>query len=206
MKIKEILNLKNKNKSTLIGGIVLFMVVGLLAVVMSKNFSAFNSNSKKKDTPYIVPALTKVYTNSQYGFSLNMPDDFVVREMNIGDTLTIIFENSTANGDGGEKREQGGIQMQISKFSDADIKTIQGVKTLDADFIKANIPDMRIENDQSVEIGSGYKGVAFTSDNEEFDGDSREVWFVFRNNLYQISTYSRFDTLLQDMFATWKFN
>lgn len=36
-------------------------------------------------------------------------------------------------------------------------------------------------------------------------GASHEVWFVFRENLYQISTCARLDNLLQEMFSTWSF-
>ena len=64
---------------------------------------------------------------------------------------------------------------------------------------------MKVIDDQILEIGNNYKGVAFRSDNAAFDGDSREVWFVFKGNLFQISTYARLDPLLKAMFATWKF-
>ncbi len=44
------------------------------------------------------------------------------------------------------------------------------------------------------------------SDNPAFAGASREVWFVFNTNLYQISTYTEFDELLKGLFGTWQFN
>jgi hypothetical protein len=58
---------------------------------------------------------------------------------------------------------------------------------------------------QLVEVGPNYVGLAFKSDNQAFDGASREVWFVFRGNLYQISTYAWLDPLLQAIFKTWQF-
>jgi len=64
---------------------------------------------------------------------------------------------------------------------------------------------MQVTGVQPVEIGDDYTGVAFRSDNPAFGGASREVWFVFHGNLYQISTYEHLDSLLQTMFSTWKF-
>ena len=71
--------------------------------------------------------------------------------------------------------------------------------------IEKDIPDLLITDAQTVEIGDNYKGLAFKSDNSAFGGASREVWFVFRNNLYQISTYEKFDELLKKVFSTWVF-
>ena len=48
-------------------------------------------------------------------------------------------------------------------------------------------------------------GINFKSDNPTFDGDSREVWFVYKTNIYQISTYAHDDGLLQSELQTWTF-
>ncbi len=151
---------------------------------------ASQDDSPFKDLPpYVVPDLTKDYSNSNHGFSLKIPADFNVRESTLGGTDTIVFEN--------EKTE--GIQAVISPYED---KT---VKILTSDMIRSDIPDMDIRDVQEVEIGREHKGVAFKSDNEAFSGSSREVWFIFQGELYQISTYERFDGLLQKIFGTWKF-
>lgn len=129
------------------------------------------------------------YENKTYSFSLRTPKGFSVQELPTDETGadTVILQN--------EKGE--GIQIRISPFED--------IRALTADMVRENIPDMQISETETVAIGPEYTGVAFISDNEAFGGSSREVWFVYQGNLYQISTYARLDTLLKAMFATWKF-
>ena len=136
------------------------------------------------------PPLGPTYTNKAYRFSLQMPADYNIQELpnDEGEGQTITIQN--AKGDG--------VQILITKYPDAQ-------SVLTADDVRASIPDMRVVGEQPVEVGSEYTGVAFMSDNEAFAGASREVWFFFGDNLYQISTYARLDPLLQAMFGTWKF-
>jgi len=127
------------------------------------------------------------YKNTKYSFSLSLPKSFETRELSdeIGDYVLI------------ENGEGDGLQITISPFDD--------IKVLTAEMIRADIPDMKISEVQVIEIGDIHKGVAFLSDSPEFGGSSREVWFVFRGNLYQISTYARLDGLLKQVFMTWQF-
>lgn len=157
--------------------------------------------SSTNTAPYIVPPLTKKYENATYGFSLSIPEDFSIRESGIPDTNTpstneshtIVFENSKKAG------SNEGIQIVISPYDQ------KGVKKLTKEMIQSAIPDMNITDEQVLEIGNSYTGLAFKSDNDAFDGNSREVWFIYKDNLYQISTYSRLDDLLKGIFATWEF-
>jgi hypothetical protein len=147
------------------------------------------------NTPYNVPQLTQAYSNSQYNFSLMLPADFTVQEVPSSDTDnpqdTLLFQNSTGDG----------IQIVISPF---DEDTGSGY-VLTKDRILKDVPDLAITNEQAIQIGPNYQGLAFESNNDAFGGASREVWFVFKGNLYQISTYQRLDPLLKAIFATWKF-
>lgn len=192
----QIPNMKDKikNKKILAVGCIVILVVGLW-YYRNTIFDNVSNSSNMQET-YIVPALTKSYTNSVYKFSLQMPGDFTVRELLKEGGMVLVFENSRAEG----------IQVEISSFDESALSVEKGIKIFDTNFIQKNIEDMKIMESQSIEIGSGYRGVAFKSDNEAFDGASREVWFVFRGNLYQISTYERFDELLKKMFVTWSFN
>jgi len=146
--------------------------------------------------PYTVPPLGETYTNEQYHFSLTLPEGFSAREMapyaettpGQARSTTIVLEDTQANG----------IQITITPF-DEDLRVLTEVR------VRQDVPDMAITNVQPVEVGLNHTGLAFKSDNPAFSGASREVWFVFRGNLYQISTYERLDNLLKEIFATWKF-
>lgn len=139
---------------------------------------------------YTGAPLNADYRNSDFRFTIDMPEGFTAGELPADDagSQAIILQDGGGNG----------IQIYVTpNASDAT--------TLTADDIRASIPDMVIQSAEPVEIGNRYTGVAFLSDNEAFDGASREVWFYFRGNLYQISTYARLDGLLKAMFATWAF-
>ena len=140
---------------------------------------------------YSTVAMTKSYSNDQYKFSLDMPDTFAARQLPADDSgATTILMESTDRADG--------VQVIVSPFSE-DLHALTEAR------IHQDVPDMTISEPQPVEIGANYTGLAFKSDNDAFNGASREVWFVFRGNLYQISTYDRLDTLLKHIFATRKF-
>jgi hypothetical protein len=142
------------------------------------------------EVPYTGSPLTDEYKNDRFRFSLAIPEGYTVGELphdDVGGTPIII------------QNEQGeGIQIYI-------VPAEAGDKVLTIADIQANIPELQIEASEPVAIGADYQGVAFLSDNDAYGGASREVWFYFRGNLYQISTYAQLDTLLKAMFATWKF-
>lgn len=141
------------------------------------------------ESPYIVPPLVEPYSNSEYRFSLKMPEDFTVRQVADLDGAEIILLED-ANGQG--------IQILITPF-EGDLQVLTPER------IQEEIPDMQIIDSEPVEIGANHLGLAFKSDNEFFGGASREVWFVFRGALYQVSTYERLDDLLKQIFSTWQF-
>lgn len=140
-------------------------------------------------SPLNVP-LSKSYTNAAHNFSLNMPEGYSARELPADDSgvSTVVIENSSSDG----------VQIRMQPFSG-------DVRVLTADMVKADIPGIKMDDVQTVTIGADYQGIAFKSDNDAFNGDSREVWFVFRGTLYQISTYARLDPLLKGIFSTWRF-
>ncbi len=140
---------------------------------------------------YSTVLLTKPYQNDQLKFSLSIPGNFEARQLaDDGLGATTILLESTDRADG--------VQIIVSPFD-------EDLHELTAERIKLDVPGLAISDPQPVEIGENYKGLAFKSNNEAFDGASREVWFVFRGNLYQISTYDRLDPLLKKIFSTWKF-
>ncbi|MAF13679.1 MAG: hypothetical protein CMI53_02185, partial [Parcubacteria group bacterium] len=70
--------------------------------------------------------------------------------------------------------------------------------------VKRDLPNIIMEQLQEFLIGNGISGLAFISESESF-GTSREVWFVWDGNLFQISTYIESQDLLQEILRTWRF-
>jgi len=190
--------MKGRNASAVIVAVVV-VAVGIAAfmyggestsVVVPKFELTASTGAAATLPPYTVPPLANTYKNDEFRFSLSVPDGFTAREMEEeGATAkTIIMQDVNGNG----------IQILVTPFPDAP-------QDLTADMVKQDIPDMKVTDVQTVEIGANSRGIAFKSDNEAFGGASREVWFFFRGNLYQISTYAHLDPLMQAMFGTWKF-
>ncbi len=134
--------------------------------------------------------LTKSYTNRRFSFSINIPEGYSAQELlpDGNGAIPIVIQN-----------EQGeGIQILVTPNA-GDVRELTQAQIVDS------IPDLSVDAVETIEIGEEYRGVAFLSDNEAFDRKSREVWFYFRGNLYQISTYARLDGLLKAIFSTWRF-
>lgn len=168
--------------------IILVVIAGSIWALVSKKTLNFGGTA----TPNALIDPSGLYTNSTYRFTAKLPVGYSVREMSAsatsgGGSDTILFENNSGDG----------IQILVTPYTEA--------KDITKEIIKKDIPDMKIMDEQVVEVGLNHKGLAFKSDNQSFDGDSREVWFVFRGNLYQISTYARLDSTLKSIFATWQF-
>lgn len=168
----------------------LLPLLGITAVAVVLALVATRPYAQPAAEPYVVPALTKEYENDVYDFSLRIPEEFAA--------------SNSANEQGGETvvlqdKNNNGIQIVITP--DAD-----DTKVLTKEMIAAQLPQLKITDVQPVEVGESHTGLAFKSDNEAFGGASREVWFVFRGNLYQISTYERLDDLLKQIFQTWEFH
>jgi len=131
---------------------------------------------------------TQEYSDSKGRFSFRYPAQFIVSAVPGESGEAILVQNYDT-----------GIGVQIlttPSGKDADIT---------AGMIREDIPGIRIEDVQVVEIGSNRKGVAFLSNNPEFGGRSRDVWFMYKKELYQITTYANQDAFLKGLFGTWKF-
>ena len=174
---------------------ILFTIITLVLLLCAAGGTYYifhttkNSDATKalEEESYTVPPLTKKYTNTSHNFSLNMPEDFSARESTVDGKDSIVFENTQGQG----------IQILISPYDDINVLTVE--------MIQEAIPELTISDSQPVNIGASHTGVAFKSDNDAFGGSSREVWFVFKGKLYQISTYKKFDELLKSMVGTWSF-
>ena len=190
-----------KARSILTAALVL-MVTGAGAYVLFRDTSGTLAPRMISSTASVVESmppvqvvpfdakLVKPYENKKFRFRLKLPDDFTAQEFpDEESTMTsIIFQNSKGEG------------IQVAVTPDKG-----DTRVLTADDVRSSLPDMKVVDDQALEIGDDYKGVAFRSNDPAFNGDSREVWFYFRGNLFQISTYSKFDPLLKAIFSSWQF-
>ena len=132
---------------------------------------------------------TESYIHPIYNFSFNYPKDFTVTSIPNNGVETILVQNTIT---------KAAAQIVISPFKGGDVN-------ITPDIIKTDIPDIKIDDAQEIPVGPSRKGLAFISDNPAFGGRSSEAWFVFKGNLYQISTYYEFDDFLKGIFKTWKF-
>ncbi len=177
----------------LIIGLFVLAVAGAGYYAYTAYFTPHTTPQREDTYSPPAPPLTKEYSNSHYGFAVKMPEDFAAQEVSgvveAGDT--VLLQNSKGDG----------IQIIVSPFDE----DTSGSYTLTKERILQDIPDLQISDEQVLNVGPNYKGVAFMSDSDEFGGSSRAVWFVFKGNLYQINTFSRLDNLLKAMFGTWNF-
>lgn len=161
-------------------------LVIIAAVFGWQYFSARTPIAKQEQVAsvYQVPPPGEEYINESYGFSLTLPQGFVTREFE----NVVVIENEAGDG----------IQIVITPLD-------EDIPILTAERIHADVPDLVIREPEVVEVEEARTGLAFLSDNEAFDGASREVWFVFNMQLYQISTYAGLDPLLRSIFNSWEF-
>lgn len=134
--------------------------------------------------------LSQQYTNDFFGFMFRYPSTYIVSSLSfaddgIGDTIVV------------QNNQKSGFQVVISLF-DEDITELTEAR------IRQDIFDMRMEEVAPMFLGNSA-GITFVSDNEAFDGASREVWFVYKGYLYQISTYVKDEPLLRSVLDTWRF-
>ena len=171
------------------------VIATVLVIMLSAGYFVWRTRSmpgtELPPVDYSTVLLTKPYQNDTYKFSLSMPGNFEVRELpaDEGGATTLLIESAD---------RADGVQIVVSSFD-------ENITALTAERIQQDVPDLVITDPQPVEIGEHNTGLAFKSNNEWFNGASREVWFVFRGNLYQVSTYDRLDPLLKKIFSTWKF-
>lgn len=158
---------------------------GVLADVGWRKVDQSSLNASNDQT---IPAIANKYSDPKYHFTFSYPDGFKVRTINTDNYYIVVVENghdSTI-----------GFQLAIS---------LSPTPTLGQNELRAIAGSLAIKDPQMVTVGAGSGGIAFVSDNQSFGGNSREVWFVYDGNLYQISTYMKNDALLRAVLGSWNF-
>src|SRR3989344_9221930 len=128
----------------------------------------------------------QTYTHQRLGFSFEFPEGFKVGEFGEGiegEEQILVQKNNV------------GFQLKITPFEEDIILTEQR--------IKEDIPDIVIKEPLQIKVGEAI-ALAFLSESESL-GQTREVWWVYKGNLYQITTYTEFDETMVAILETWKF-
>lgn len=178
----------------LIGSLFIIALIGISFYLFSH--SSQEVSSSQLNQPFLIPeGITqdnipsgwKKYENKQYSFSLWHPQDQVVKEFDEGQgAATITFENSAT---------VEGFQIFVVPYL--------GIQIDEARF-KQDVPSGVRENLASLSI-DGVEGAVFDSRNDMW-GDTREVWFISKGYLYEVSTFKHLAPLVEGVIKTWKFD
>jgi len=192
--------MKNPLKITIIALAVLALILSAFYFI-PRSTTPNETSSQGSQTSISAYQYTQEYSHPTYHFSFKYPEGLTVSTIPSaeGQGETVLVESADS---------KAGVQIVISPYGpDTDITEAM---------IHSDIPELKISDAQELLIGEGRKGLAFMSDNPAFcaspepcvkegNGKSREVWFVFGGNLYQISTYAEQDEFLKRLFGTWQF-
>ena len=130
----------------------------------------------------------KRYTNEDYGFSFQYPEDFTVNAFGAEKEGNMILVQG---------KGENGFQIYITDF-DEDIPVITAAR------VHKDLPSLAIEQPQEAVLGADLHALIFWSQNPEI-GKTREVWIVHEGAVYQITAPAAFDTKLAKIVGTWKF-
>ncbi len=136
---------------------------------------------------------SKEYKHSILGFSFIYPKEYSISSFgNFFDLSgeTILLQN---------KENSSGLQVLVTPFDEDIALTLKR--------IKKDLPSLSVLDGMEQEIGAAdvkVQAVVFKSDNNLTTGKSIEAWFVYRKNLYQISSPDMSVGLFQDIIKTWK--
>jgi len=156
-----------------------------------------------------------VYTNTDYGFSFQKPEGFVVGVIPEAEGEVVLVQQAAPSSNspfptrGEPSRTKGstpqgggishsGFQVYVTPLSES--------VTLTPNFIKSELPNILIKDPKAIQLDGKANGIMFASNAEAFDGSSYEIWFVHNGHLYQATSYAQFAEQLKEIIGTWKFN
>lgn len=125
---------------------------------------------------------THTYKNAAYKFSIDVPKDITPSDFDESNGHNVLVQDKTFQ-----------MQIYITQF-DEDI-------TLTKERIQKDVPDLQMENVNSVTI-NGVTGVAFISND---NGQKyRQVWVVRKGYLYQTLSPANEDAMTSNILQSWK--
>jgi hypothetical protein len=137
--------------------------------------------------PRTPPKGYKEYRNEFYRFQMFYPDDMevqLVKEAATG-SATLIFQN---------KEYTEAFQIFVIPYGDTTFPEYRFKSDLTSDVL----------TDKTHITVDGEDATAFHSKDESM-GDTREVWFIGRGFLYEVTTYKPLDSWLAEIMKTWRF-
>ncbi|OGF82249.1 hypothetical protein A3B18_03860 [Candidatus Giovannonibacteria bacterium RIFCSPLOWO2_01_FULL_46_13] len=181
-------------KKQLIIAAVILAILSASAIWFWNSGKSFSLANNQDDLTALTGATLgenyQIYKNDHYGFSLEHPKNLKIEEFDEGEgAATFVFVDETS-------RE--GFQIFASQVE----TDIDGAPS--AEDIKADIPEMIIEEATEVVIGDSQHALIFWSEDPTI-GRTREVWFINNGNLYAITAYEEFDPELAQIMDTLKF-
>ncbi len=135
--------------------------------------------------------LTKVYEDPILHFTFKYPSDLTINERKdeaVTDARVIVVSDVETGT---------GFQIYMTPFDEPE-------KKFTLERLQQELPDVIIEDPQPIVIQDTGIGIAFISGDES--GQTREVWFVYKNTLYQITMPINFDEAFKKILNTWTFN
>ncbi|OGZ32862.1 MAG: hypothetical protein A2V69_00610 [Candidatus Portnoybacteria bacterium RBG_13_40_8] len=171
---------------------------------VSNGINEYQQVSGNEQTFKITPSDNKensIYTDSQYRFSFEYPKDFTVtkfQEGEDGDTILVQYR---------EQSEQ--VSTSINKYPDGSsfqifISPFDEPGPLTKERILQDLPDLIIKNPEQRVLKNGAVALVFFSEEQSL-GETREIWFIHNNHLYQITTNKELDGLVAKILETWRF-
>jgi hypothetical protein len=128
----------------------------------------------------------KKYINTDRGFSLVYPKDLNFEEVKEGGTRrTLVFS---------DKAEEKSFQIYFTPY---DLEYITQSKILE------DVSSGRFTQPTEVVINGKIKALVFFSTTNF--GEMREIWFIHKGYLYEITTFKELDLWLSEILKTWEF-
>ncbi len=170
---------------------ILFLIIVTALIVAGWYFAKSNPPPQNEQAAAVATAenantVNGVYTSSRFHFSLVLPQDMVAKEYDEGEgSGTVVFEDAS---------KEHVFQVFITPYEDTQITPER---------FKLDTPSGVRTDEQEITI-DGVKAVAFFSEHSLL-GETREVWFINRGFLYEVTTYKSLDDWLSQIMTTWKF-
>lgn len=140
-----------------------------------------------------VSATEKSFTHSILGFSFSYLKDYNISSF--GNYYDSAGETILLQKDGGAQ----GLQVLVTPFDEDTALTIARVKK--------DLPSLNVTNavEQNIGAENGTQAVVFSSTNNLSTGPSFEAWFIYKKQLYQVSSSQTSKELFDKVISTWKF-